>query len=78
MPRPDYIAALHEAKYELRFCEGVGKAEKLRRYKEALAEASRQSGIPGPLIEAAIRDDFRKWIKDEKLPKLPRSGRKQE
>ena len=71
MPRPDYIAALHEAKYELHFCPESDKATKLQRYREALAEAAKLSGIPGPLIEAAVRDDFRKWMRDEKLPKLP-------
>jgi len=35
--RPKYIDALHEAKYELRFCSDVKKAKKLEKYKAALA-----------------------------------------
>src|SRR2546425_591874 len=56
--RPDYIARLHAAKYDLRFCEGEQKVEMLRRYREALAEAARLSGISEALLEAAVARDF--------------------
>lgn len=71
MPRPDYIAQLHGAKYDLRFCAGSEKPEFLRRYKIALEEACRQSGCTGPELEAAIARDFGEWVKQERLPKPP-------
>ena len=37
MPRPDYIARLHAASYDLRTCEAAERPERLRRYREALA-----------------------------------------
>jgi hypothetical protein len=71
--RPEYIAALHEAKYELRFCNGGRKVQLLKAYKEALARASRESQIPEALLEAAVARDFGTWMKQEKLPRLPDS-----
>ena len=71
MARPEYIARLHEAKYELRFCAGVKKDELFRRYKEALASAAKEAGISEALVEAAVARDFGVWIRQEKLPKLP-------
>ena len=70
MPRPDYIARLHEAKYELRFCDGSQKAALLKKYKEALAEAAKAAGASTIEIEAAVARDFGVWVKQEKLPKL--------
>lgn len=72
MPRPDYIAHLHAAKYDLRFCEGGQKVEMLRRYREMLADASRLSGISESLLEAAVARDFGDWVRQERLPKPPR------
>jgi hypothetical protein len=72
VPRPKYIAELHEAKYELRFCADLEKAEKLARYKAALTAASSASGLTGPQIEAAVARDFWDWVKQERLPKPPR------
>jgi hypothetical protein len=43
----------------------------LRKYKEALEEASLLSGFSAPLLEAAIGADFGHWLKQEKLPKPP-------
>lgn len=73
MARPDYIVQLHGAKYDLRFCSGAEKPEMVRRYKAALAEASRRSGYTGPELEAAVARDFGAWVKQEKLPKPPPS-----
>jgi len=70
VPRPKYIASLHEAKYELRFCSGPNKQALLVRYREALAEAARESGISESLIEAAVARDFGVWMRQEKLPRL--------
>jgi hypothetical protein len=69
--RPDYIAGLHAAKYDLRFCSGAEKPEMMRRYKAALTEASRLSGFTGPELEAAVARDFGEWVKQERLPKPP-------
>ena len=40
MPRPDYIARLHAAFYDLRTSEGSDRPAMLRRYQAALAEAA--------------------------------------
>ncbi len=69
MARPKYIDALHEAKYELRFSSEQGKAERLQRYNEALANAARECGFPGPQVERAVAADFVTWMKQEKLSK---------
>ena len=71
MARPDYIARLHEAKYDLRYSSGSEKHEKQLAYLAALQEASVKSGIPPYLLEAAVAPDFGVWIRQEKLPKLP-------
>jgi hypothetical protein len=72
VPRPDYIAKLHAAKYDLRFCCGAEKPEKLRLYREVLAEAASQSNISEHMLEAAVARDFGEWVKQEKLPKPPK------
>jgi len=71
VPRPDYIARVHAAKYDLRFCSRAEKPEMLRRYKAALGEAGVISGYPLPELEAAIARDFGEWVKQERLPKPP-------
>ncbi len=58
MPRPDYIARLHAAKYDLRFCSGEEKPEMLRRYRAALEEASLLSSVSAHILEAAVARDF--------------------
>lgn len=75
MARPEYIARIHAAKYDLRFCGRAEKPEMLRRYKAALAEACRISGYAAPELEAAIARDFGEWVKQERLPKLPLNPR---
>jgi hypothetical protein len=72
--RPDYIAALHAAKYDLRFCSGSEKPEMLRRYQAAVEEAARRSGFAGPQLEAALARDFGDWVKQERLPKPPQKS----
>jgi len=71
VPRPDYIAALHAAKYDLRFAAGADKARLWAAYQAALEHASRQSGISSGLLEVAVARDFAKWVRDEGLPKPP-------
>ena len=77
MPRPDYIARLHAAKYNLRFCDGEQKGEMLRIYRTALAEAAREAGASEALIEAAVARDFGDWVRQERLPKPPKSKTKE-
>lgn len=72
MPRPDYIARLHAAKYDLRFCDGGQKDEMLRVYRIALTEAAREAGLSEALIEAAVARDFGDWVRQERLPKPPK------
>jgi hypothetical protein len=74
VPRPKCIADLHEAKYELRFCADLEKARKAERYKAALAAAVAASNLTGPQLEAAVARDFWDWVRQERLPKLPRKG----
>lgn len=70
MLRPKLIADLHEAKYELRFGRDEEKLIKLERYRAALAAAASEFRVTGPEIEAAVFDDFRDWVRQERLPKL--------
>lgn len=71
MARPDYIARLHEAKYDLHWCERQQKPAMWRRYRAALAEASRVFEVSAHDLEAAVAKDFGKWTRDERLPKPP-------
>jgi len=73
--RPDYIARVHAAKYDLRFCSRTEQPEMLRRYKAALEEAGRISGYSAHELEAAIARDFGEWVKQERLPKPPSGQR---
>jgi len=38
-----------------------------------LEEASRLSGVSAHVLEAAVARDFGEWVKQERLPKPPRS-----
>ena len=71
MARPDYIVRLHAAKYEWRYCSGVEKDDLRAAYEAVLEEISRKLDEPPYLIEAAVEEDFRIWVRQEKLPKLP-------
>ncbi len=75
MPRPEYIARLHGASYDLRTCEPAERPEMLRRYKAALAEAAKRAGCSEALLEAAVALDYSVWVKQERLPRIDR-GRK--
>jgi hypothetical protein len=70
--RPEYIARLHAAKYDLRFCAPEEKPKMLKAYRAALENASRESGISKAELEAAVARDFAEWVKQERLPKPPR------
>jgi hypothetical protein len=74
VPRPKYIADVHDAHYELRLCakEGVEKAEKAAKYQAALTRAARISGNTEHDLEDAVRHDFHVWMKQEGLPKPSR------
>ena len=72
MPRPEYIASLHGAKYDLRFCERAQKPEMLARYRQALAMAAKDAGISPEVLEAAVARDFWEWVKQERLPRPPK------
>lgn len=71
MPRPDFIAAIHAAKYDLRWCDGSEKPAKLKAYHQALERASMQLGISVAEIKAAIVGDFGPWMRENGLPKPP-------
>jgi len=73
--RPDYLARVRAAKYDLRFCSRTEQPEMFRRYKAAQAEASRLSGYSEQELEAAIARDFADWVKQERLPKPPKRRR---
>jgi hypothetical protein len=72
MPRPDYIARLHGAFYDLRTCEAAQRPEMLRRYKVALAEAAQLAGCSEPMLQAAVAPDYGVWVKQERLPRIDR------
>src|SRR5262245_31172199 len=71
LARPDYIARVHAAKYDLRFCSRSEQPQMLRPYRTALNDASRLSGYSEPELEAARARDFGEWMKQERLPKPP-------
>lgn len=54
MPRPEYIARLHGALYDLRTCEVSQRPEMLRRYQDALAQAAKVAGCSEALLQAAV------------------------
>ena len=72
MPRPEYIAQLHGALYDLRTCEPEERPEMLRRYREALANAAKLAGSSEALLQAAVAADYPKWVKQERLPRIDR------
>jgi hypothetical protein len=72
MPRPDYIARLHGALYDLRTCEAPERPEMLRVYQAALAEAAQTAGCSAALLQRAVAPDYALWVKQERLPRLDR------
>ena len=72
MPRPEYIARLHGALYDLRTCEPSQRAEMLRRYQAVRAEAAKLVGCSEALLEAAVVSDYAVWVKQERLPRIDR------
>ena len=72
MPRPEYIARLHGAYYDLRTSEASQRPEILERYKEALAEAARLAGCSEGILQRAVAPDYDLWVKQEKLPRIDR------
>lgn len=71
MPRPESIAAVHAAKYDLRWCSPEEKECKLESYHEALRVAASQFGASVTDLKEAIRKDFGPWMKENNLPKAP-------
>ena len=72
MPRPEYIARLHGAAYDLRTCETSQRPEMLRRYREALTEAVKSAGCSEATLQAAVSRDYAAWVKQERLPRIDR------
>jgi len=74
VPRPECIARLHAAKYDLRSCDGADKAKLLAEYQKLLAEVAREYGLTSIEVEAAVRKAFGVWVRQKRLPKLPEAG----
>jgi hypothetical protein len=72
MPRPEYIAGVHGAFYDLRTCEASERPEMLKRYYAALAEAARTARCSEDILEKAIQLDYAAWVKEERLPRIDR------
>ena len=72
MPRPEYIARLHGAFYDLRTSDPEQRPEMLRRYREALAEAAKLADCSEALLQAAVAADYPVWVKQERLPRMDR------
>jgi hypothetical protein len=72
MPRPEYVARLHGAMYDLRTCEAARRPEMLRRYREALAEAAQCADCSEALLQAAVAPDYATWVKQQGLPRIDR------
>lgn len=72
MPRPKYIADVHEARYELRVCTKAEEAEKSAAYQAALRLAAQISGKSEHELKEALLHDFYVWMRQEGLPKPSR------
>jgi len=72
MPRPDYIARLHGAYYDLRTCELGQRPEMLSRYRDALANAAKLARCSEASLQAAVALDYAVWVKQERLPRIDR------
>ena len=70
MPRPEYIARLHGALYDLRTCDALQRPELLRLYQEALVEAARNAKCSEALLQRAVAPDYAVWVRQERLPRL--------
>jgi hypothetical protein len=73
MPRPEYIARVHEARYDLRTCHKNDQAEMMRKYDEALAEAARIANCSETALKLALAGDYKLWLKQERLPRIDRN-----
>ena len=74
MPRPEYIARLRGAPYELRTCDTAQRPEMLERYRLVLAEAGRLANCSEALLQAAVAADYTSWVKQEHLPRIDRKS----
>jgi hypothetical protein len=72
VPRPKYIADLHEAHYELRVCADAEHKEKTAKYQAALTAAARVARLTEHALKDALVHDFYIWMKQESLPKPSR------
>ena len=72
MPRPEHIARLHGAFYDLRTCEAALRPEMLRRYKAALADSAKLADCSEATLQAAVARDYAVWVKQERLPRIDR------
>ena len=72
MPRPEYIARLHGAYYDLRTCEPAQRPEMQRRYKDSLDNAAKLAGCSEASLQAAVALDYSVWVKQERLPRIDR------
>lgn len=66
VPRPKYIAELHEVRYDLHFCSEAEEAGKSAKYDAALAKAARIAGVSEHDLRKAL------WMKQERLSKPSR------
>ncbi len=74
MPRPESIARLHGALYDLRTCDAAQRPEMLQRYRAVLAEATRLADCSEALLQAAVATDYAAWVKQERLPRIDRKS----
>jgi hypothetical protein len=72
VPRPRYIAELHEARYESLVCAQVEHEEKSAKYRAALKMAARMAGYSEYELRSALAHDFYIWMRQEGLPKPSR------
>jgi hypothetical protein len=72
MPRPEYIARLHGAFYDLRTCEPAERPRMLQHYKEILSEAASLARCSEAMLQAAVAPDYAVWVKQQRLPRIDR------
>jgi hypothetical protein len=72
MARPEYIARLHGAYYDLRTCDPLERPGMLRRYRKRSLLRAQLAGCSEALLQAAVAPDYAVWVKQERLPRIDR------
>ena len=68
MARPELIARIHEAKYELQTALLQEKEARLKKYENLLNQAAKEYGCSPYELKQVLHDDYRRWLRELKIP----------